>query len=452
MEFLHWKEIVHRDLALRNILLTSDYIVKIGDFGLSRRTISGSYQKCHSPLLPLKWTAPEVFVDNNVPIESDLYTFGILLWELFTLGGTPHEQFIFIQEVEEEEINVVAKKGKRMDKPPFAPKEIYELMKLLCNLNPYLRPPLKQCKRNIFMNLKESCPPLASRIEVADSLKEPDRNTSSHQATANKVPIEMLTNRDAAKSVNFSSPKITSTQTPNNENTSRNGNDLLSSEASPLILSVKMLSGVITANNENTSRNGNEIESIELSPLIASKKISSQAQPANNENISNIGTEPILSDESSLMPAMTISHKKDTLLPQPPASDDNDNEVASRLEVTDAFEELDRNVPNHEALAIKLASRIEAVGHGEPQSDEETAKWFRKAAEQGNAAAQYNLGGEECLNHMRKLSNGTEKQQNKEMQMHNSTWAICIVMGEEYLNQMRKLSNGIQKPLNKEMQ
>uniref|UniRef100_A0A914VGR9 Protein kinase domain-containing protein n=1 Tax=Plectus sambesii TaxID=2011161 RepID=A0A914VGR9_9BILA len=159
MEFLHIKEVVHRDLALRNIFLTFDYMIKIGDFGLSRRTINGLYQKCQNPQLPVKWTAPEVFVNTTIPIESDLYTFGILLWELFTLGGTPHEQFIFIQEVEEEEINVVVKKGKRMDKPSLAPKEIYELMKLLCNLDPYLRPPLKQCKRNIIKNLKEACPP-----------------------------------------------------------------------------------------------------------------------------------------------------------------------------------------------------------------------------------------------------------------------------------------------------
>ena len=115
---------MHRDLALRNIFLTFDYVIKIGDFGLSRRTINGLYQKCQNPQLPLKWTAPEVFVNNTIPIESDLYTFGILLWELFTLGGTPHEQFIFIQEIEEEELNVVVKKGKRMNKPSFAPKEM----------------------------------------------------------------------------------------------------------------------------------------------------------------------------------------------------------------------------------------------------------------------------------------------------------------------------------------
>uniref|UniRef100_A0A914V0I2 Protein kinase domain-containing protein n=1 Tax=Plectus sambesii TaxID=2011161 RepID=A0A914V0I2_9BILA len=160
MKFLHSKEVVHRDLALRNIFLTSDYIVKIGDFGLSRQTINGSYLKIQNPPLPLKWTAPEVFIDNNVPIESDLYTFGILLWELFTLGEKPHQQFIFVQEVEEEEVNVVAKEGKCMNKPPFVSKEIFELTKLLCNLDPYLRPPLKQCKRNIIKNLQKACPPV----------------------------------------------------------------------------------------------------------------------------------------------------------------------------------------------------------------------------------------------------------------------------------------------------
>uniref|UniRef100_A0A914XDG6 Protein kinase domain-containing protein n=1 Tax=Plectus sambesii TaxID=2011161 RepID=A0A914XDG6_9BILA len=246
MEFLHNKEVVHRDLALRNIFLAFDYIVKIGDFGLSRRTINGLYQKCQNPRLPLKWTAPEVFVDKNVPIESDLYTFGILLWELFTLGAMPHEQFIFVQELEEEEVNVVAKKGKRMDKPPFAPKEIYELMKLLCNLDPYLRPPLKQCKRNILKNLKEACPPLASRFEVADALAEPDRNVPSHGATANEVHTEMSTSSASAKkeycgTLNISRPSH--------------------------------------ANNKNTSNNENSIELRELSALASSKKTSLNKDP-----------------------------------------------------------------------------------------------------------------------------------------------------------------------------
>uniref|UniRef100_A0A914WNI1 Protein kinase domain-containing protein n=1 Tax=Plectus sambesii TaxID=2011161 RepID=A0A914WNI1_9BILA len=189
MEFLHNKEVVHRDLALRNIFFTFDYIVKIGDFGLSKQTISGSYQKCQDPRLPLRWTAPEVFINDMIPIESDLYTFGILLWELFTLGGIPpHKQFIFVQEIEEEELKFVVKKGKRMNKPQYAPKEIYELIKALCNFDPNLRPPLKQCKRNIDKYLEEACPPLSLCLDIADALQESDRNIQIHKVSSIKIP------------------------------------------------------------------------------------------------------------------------------------------------------------------------------------------------------------------------------------------------------------------------
>uniref|UniRef100_A0A914VDX7 Protein kinase domain-containing protein n=1 Tax=Plectus sambesii TaxID=2011161 RepID=A0A914VDX7_9BILA len=196
MEFLHKKEVVHRDLALRNIFLTFDYIVKIGDFGLSRRTINGLYQKCQNPRLPVKWTAPEVFVNNTIPIESDLYTFGILLWELFTLGGMPHEQFVFVHEVEEEEINVVAKKGKRMDKPLFAPKEIYELMEMLCNLDPYLRPPLKQCKRNIIKNLKEACLPVQKKMLTYCASTKTENFATTEIQRKDKLRSQSLANHD----------------------------------------------------------------------------------------------------------------------------------------------------------------------------------------------------------------------------------------------------------------
>uniref|UniRef100_A0A914X6S0 Protein kinase domain-containing protein n=1 Tax=Plectus sambesii TaxID=2011161 RepID=A0A914X6S0_9BILA len=172
MEFVHSKEVMHRDLALRNILLTSDYVVKIGDFGLSRRTSGGKYQKCQNPLLPFKWTAPEALSEESVPIESDLYTFGILLWELFTLGGVPFEQLKTMNKV----INFVFNEGKIMDRPPFAPIEIYQLMILLWNLDPKLRPPLKECKWHIMEQLQRASPPLASRFNIADGYEKPDRN------------------------------------------------------------------------------------------------------------------------------------------------------------------------------------------------------------------------------------------------------------------------------------
>uniref|UniRef100_A0A914WCC8 Protein kinase domain-containing protein n=1 Tax=Plectus sambesii TaxID=2011161 RepID=A0A914WCC8_9BILA len=144
VEFLHHKEILHRDLALRNILLTSDYVVKIADFGLSRRTSRGFYEKRRVQELPTLSTAPEALRNNTVPIESDRWTYGVVLWEMFSLGGEPREEL-------------------RKHRPVYAPTEMFKLMKLLWNDEPILRPTLKQCKRYIVDKLLFSCPLLAER-------------------------------------------------------------------------------------------------------------------------------------------------------------------------------------------------------------------------------------------------------------------------------------------------
>uniref|UniRef100_A0A914UHT7 Uncharacterized protein n=1 Tax=Plectus sambesii TaxID=2011161 RepID=A0A914UHT7_9BILA len=253
MEFVHSKEVMHRDLALRNILLTSDYVVKIGDFGLSRRTIGGEYQISQNRPLPYKWTAPEALSDMNVPIESDLYTFGILLWELFTLGGAPFEQLHYRDEV----MSFVVSEGKVMERPPFAPIEIYEFMKSLWILEPKLRPPLKECKRHIMEQLQRACPPLAIRFEFVDGYEKPVRKMPNHDASAIKVQTGALTNCAAAKNEYCATPKF---------------------------------SRAFTAINEHTSNNGNGTESIELSPLIPSKTISPRKE--------NLSSPPPLSDDN----------------------------------------------------------------------------------------------------------------------------------------------------------
>uniref|UniRef100_A0A914WL02 Sel1 repeat family protein n=1 Tax=Plectus sambesii TaxID=2011161 RepID=A0A914WL02_9BILA len=87
-------------------------------------------------------------------------------------------------------------------------------------------------------------------------------------------------------------------------------------------------------------------------------------------------------------------------------------------------------------------------GQGVPQSDEEAVTWFTKSAEQEYADAQFLMGimymmgqgmGEECLNQMRKLSNGTQNQQNKDVQTHNVIWDVWFKRGEVFLNQIKKL-------------
>uniref|UniRef100_A0A914VHB2 Protein kinase domain-containing protein n=1 Tax=Plectus sambesii TaxID=2011161 RepID=A0A914VHB2_9BILA len=409
MEFLHSREVVHRDLALRNIFLTSDYIVKIGDFGLSRLTISGSYQKCQHPRLPLKWTAPEVFFDNSVPIESDLYTFGILLWELFTLGGTPHEQFIFVQEVEEKEINVVAKKGKRMDKPLFAPKEIYELMELLCNLDPYLRPPLKQCKRNIDKYLKEACPSVALHLEVADALEESDRNIRSQEASAIKTNI--LQNSASAKTDNFTTPETV--QTANNKNTLSNGNVIGLKQVSPQIPAMKTSERKVTLPSQPPVKDDNRnqlasrfkvadtleksdrnVPSYEASKIKVQKEILTKRDASKNENIptpkisqartvdneytSNNGNGTEIKKSSLLIPSTTILQRKDILPPKPLAHDANHNSVLMEERQSHCItKKCRRNIIIISAILIFIFAAIAVVaiilskknGSQEPQNE-----------------------------------------------------------------------------------
>ena len=91
MEFLSSKLIYHGDLACRNILLTEDLVAKISDFGLSRRlycNFSTNVKKDDD--LPMYWSAIEVLRMENYSLQSDIWSFGIVLWEIFQLGKEPY--------------------------------------------------------------------------------------------------------------------------------------------------------------------------------------------------------------------------------------------------------------------------------------------------------------------------------------------------------------------------
>ncbi|XP_066572883.1 platelet-derived growth factor receptor beta [Amia ocellicauda] len=124
MEFLASKNCVHRDLAARNVLICEGKLVKICDFGLARDIMHDSnYISKGSTFLPLKWMAPESIFHNLYTTLSDVWSYGILLWEIFTLGGTPYPDLpmndLFYNAL---------KRGYRMSKPTHAADEIYEVM------------------------------------------------------------------------------------------------------------------------------------------------------------------------------------------------------------------------------------------------------------------------------------------------------------------------------------
>ncbi|NP_001098367.1 fibroblast growth factor receptor 1 precursor [Oryzias latipes] len=139
MEYLASKKCIHRDLAARNVLVTEDNVMKIADFGLARDIHHiDYYKKTTNGRLPVKWMAPEALFDRIYTHQSDVWSFGVLLWEIFTLGGSPYPG------VPVEELFKLLKEGHRMDKPSTCTHELYMMMRDCWHAVPSQRPTFKQ--------------------------------------------------------------------------------------------------------------------------------------------------------------------------------------------------------------------------------------------------------------------------------------------------------------------
>uniref|UniRef100_V9KPU7 receptor protein-tyrosine kinase n=2 Tax=Callorhinchus milii TaxID=7868 RepID=V9KPU7_CALMI len=139
MEYLASNKCIHRDLAARNVLVTEDNVMKIADFGLARDVHHiDYYKKTTNGRLPVKWMAPEALFDRIYTHQSDVWSFGVLLWEIFTLGGSPYPG------IPVEELFKLLKEGHRMDKPSSCTNELYMTMRDCWHVMPSQRPTFKQ--------------------------------------------------------------------------------------------------------------------------------------------------------------------------------------------------------------------------------------------------------------------------------------------------------------------
>ncbi|XP_076846429.1 fibroblast growth factor receptor 1-A isoform X3 [Brachyhypopomus gauderio] len=148
MEYLASKKCIHRDLAARNVLVTEDNVMKIADFGLARDIHHiDYYKKTTNGRLPVKWMAPEALFDRIYTHQSDVWSFGVLLWEIFTLGGSPYPG------VPVEELFKLLKEGHRMDRPSTCTHELYMMMRDCWHAVPSQRPTFKQLVEDLDRTL-----------------------------------------------------------------------------------------------------------------------------------------------------------------------------------------------------------------------------------------------------------------------------------------------------------
>jgi serine/threonine protein kinase len=124
MDYISQQGIVHRDLAARNCMLTWDMKVKVSDFGLARALHDGRtyYRMGDECPLPVRWMAIESISDLVFSTESDIWSYGVTLWELFSLCTMPYAG------MSNQEVMAYVQKGSRLEKPDICPQDIYDIM------------------------------------------------------------------------------------------------------------------------------------------------------------------------------------------------------------------------------------------------------------------------------------------------------------------------------------
>ncbi|CAH2253116.1 tyrosine- kinase Mer [Pelobates cultripes] len=160
MEYLSSRNFLHRDLAARNCMLRDDMTVCVADFGLSKKIYSGDYyRQGRIAKMPVKWIAVESLADRIYTIKSDVWAFGVTMWEIATRGMNPYPG------VQNHEIYDYLLLGHRLKQPPDCLDELYELMYLCWRADPVDRPTFTVLKHQLELILK-GLPPIMDKNDV----------------------------------------------------------------------------------------------------------------------------------------------------------------------------------------------------------------------------------------------------------------------------------------------
>uniref|UniRef100_A0A4W3JI28 Tyrosine-protein kinase receptor TYRO3 n=1 Tax=Callorhinchus milii TaxID=7868 RepID=A0A4W3JI28_CALMI len=177
MEYLSQKNFIHRDLATRNCMLNEDMGVCVADFGLSRKLYSGDYYRQGSAgKLPVKWIALESLADNVYTLHSDVWSFGVTMWEISTRGQTPYPG------IENAEIYDYLLQGHRLKQPPHCTPMLYQLMSECWHTEPKLRPSFQSLRQSLEELLAGFSPAPETGEHLYMNLREEEEASGLKQA------------------------------------------------------------------------------------------------------------------------------------------------------------------------------------------------------------------------------------------------------------------------------
>ncbi|XP_068715039.1 fibronectin type III domain-containing protein-like isoform X4 [Montipora foliosa] len=151
MGFLASRGIIHRDLAARNVLLDKNCECKVTNFGLSYQNFKYGHGNAKKGCTPVKWTAPEILFGDasNLSTKSDVWSYGVVLYEIFTIGGIPYPGWSEAKTIAE------LQKGYRMPKPPHIADTMYRLMERCWQENPGFRPNFENIRKDLLFLIEK---------------------------------------------------------------------------------------------------------------------------------------------------------------------------------------------------------------------------------------------------------------------------------------------------------
>ncbi|XP_069961502.1 focal adhesion kinase 1 isoform X2 [Cherax quadricarinatus] len=176
LSYLESKKFVHRDIAARNVLVYSHDCVKLADFGLSRWVEEQSYYKASKGKLPIKWMAPESINFRRFTSASDVWMFGVCMWEILMLGVKP------FQGIKNNDVLKRIDNGERLALPPNCPPRLYSLMSLCWTYEPSKRPLFKEIKEVLSEILREE------RMQQHETMRRENRRVQGMSWGSDEPP------------------------------------------------------------------------------------------------------------------------------------------------------------------------------------------------------------------------------------------------------------------------